>query len=164
MMSRFAKYGLVLALVVVVLDLASKAWMMALLQARGGMVDLLPVFKLVEVWNRGMSFGLFSDSGAKWALVGLALAISAGIVWWLRTAGSWRQAMALGLVLGGAIGNVIDRLRFGAVYDFLYFHVGDWYWPAFNLADSAITVGVALLVWDSLFEHGESPKKSLKAR
>ena len=94
----------------------------------------------------------------------LALAISVGIVWWLRAANGWRQGAALGLVLGGAIGNVIDRLRFGAVYDFLYFHVGDWYWPAFNLADSAITVGVVLLVWDSLFEQGESPKKSLKAR
>lgn len=163
-MSRFAKYGLFLALVILVLDLATKAWMMAFIPARGGMVDLLPVFKLVEVWNRGMSFGLFSDSGAKWVLIGLALAISAGIVWWLRAANGWRQGAALGLVLGGAIGNVLDRLRFGAVYDFLYFHVGDWYWPAFNLADSAITVGVVLLVWDSLFEQGESPKKSLKAR
>ncbi|MBL8705709.1 MAG: signal peptidase II [Rhodospirillales bacterium] len=163
-MTRHARYGLVLALVIVVLDLASKAWMMAFLGANGRWVEVLPFFKLAEVWNRGMSFGLFSDSGAKWVLIALALAISAGITWWLRAANGWRQGMALGLVLGGAVGNVIDRLRFGAVYDFLYFHLGDWYWPAFNLADSAITVGVVLLVWDSLFEQGESPKKTLKAR
>jgi signal peptidase II len=163
-MTRHARYGIVLALVIVVLDLVSKAWMMAFLDANGRWVEVLPFFKLAEVWNRGMSFGLFSDSGAKWVLIALALAISAGIVWWLRAANGWRQGAALGLVLGGAIGNVVDRLRFGAVYDFLYFHLGDWYWPAFNLADSAITVGVVLLVWDSLFEQGESPKKSLKAR
>jgi signal peptidase II len=163
-MTRHARYGLVLALVIVVLDLASKAWMMAFIQARGGMVDVLPVFKLVEVWNRGMSFGLFSDAGAKWVLIALAVAISAGVIWWLRAARDWRQGWALGLVLGGAVGNILDRLRFGAVYDFLYFHLGDWYWPAFNLADSAITIGVILLIWDSLFEQGESPGKSLKAR
>lgn len=163
-MTRYARSGLILALIVTAADAATKPLMMGLLEAQGGVIDVLPFLKLVEVWNRGMSFGLFSDADAKWVLIAVALLISAGVVWWLRAANGWRQGLALGLVLGGAIGNVIDRLRFGAVYDFVYFHLGDWYWPAFNLADSAITVGVVLLVWDSLFEQGESPKKSLKAR
>lgn len=163
-MTRHARYGLILAAVIAFADAACKPAMMRLLDANGGIIDVLPFFKLVEVWNRGMSFGLFSRFDAKWLLIALAAAISIGVIWWLKDANGWRQGLALGLVLGGAIGNVVDRLRFGAVYDFLYFHIRDWYWPAFNLADSAITVGVVLLVWDSLFEQGESPKKSLKAR
>jgi signal peptidase II len=128
------------------------------------MLEVAPFFKLVTVWNRGMSFGLFNDAQVSWALVLLALAISGALLWWLKGVNRILPALALGLVLGGAIGNVVDRLRFGAVYDFLYFHLGEWYWPAFNLADSAITVGVAALLWDGLSASRESPKKSAKAR
>lgn len=163
-MTRYGRWGFALALVVLVLDQLTKAGMMAFLRSQGRFVDVLPIFKLVEVWNRGMSFGLFNDAQASWVLIALALAISACLVWYLRGAARPLAAAALGLVLGGAIGNVVDRLRFGAVYDFLYFHLGEWYWPAFNLADSAITVGVVLLVWEGLFEQDESPKKSAKAR
>jgi len=162
-MTRPGKAGLGLALVILALDQLTKAGMMALLDGRR-VVDVLPVFKLVEVWNRGMSFGLFNDAQVSWLLILVALVISAGLLWWLRAVERALPALGLGLVLGGAIGNVVDRFRFGAVYDFLYFHLGEWYWPAFNLADSAITVGVVLLLWDGLFEQRESPKKSAKVR
>lgn len=110
-------------------------------------------FNLVMVWNRGVSFGLFAgDSDAmRWILTALALSISAGLVVWLARTPSRFVAVSVGLILGGAIGNAVDRMRFGAVADFIDLHVGGWHWPAFNLADSAITVGVVLLIADSLF-------------
>jgi signal peptidase II len=115
-------------------------------------VAVTPFFNLVLVWNRGVSFGMFNQASAAgpWILTGLALAITAGLLWWLRHAQGRVAITALGLVIGGAIGNVIDRLRFGAVVDFLDFHVAGWHWPAFNVADSAICVGAALLLLDGL--------------
>lgn len=118
-----------------------------------GTADPLPVtsfFNLVMVWNHGISFGMFA-SGTPWFLIIAALAISAGFGVWLTRVFNWPQAIALGLVIGGAAGNVIDRFRFGAVADFLDFHAYGWHYPAFNVADSAITIGIALLVIDGLF-------------
>ncbi|MCC6470823.1 MAG: signal peptidase II [Alphaproteobacteria bacterium] len=163
-MTRLARLGLGLAALILVADQLTKAWMMGLLQGAGRAVEVTGFFKLVTVWNRGMSFGLFNDAQASWALIALALAISGILLWWLKGTTRALPGLAIGLVLGGALGNVVDRLRFGAVFDFLYFHIGEWYWPAFNLADSAITVGVALLLLDGLSESRESPKNSAKAR
>lgn len=163
-MTRHARLGLALAAAILAADQITKAGMMALLEDGRRAIEVTGFFKLVTVWNRGMSFGLFNDAQVSWALVLLALAISAVLLWWLRGVNRVLSALGLGLVLGGAIGNVVDRLRHGAVYDFLYFHLGEWYWPAFNLADSAISVGVALLLWDGLSEGRESPKNSAKAR
>ena len=105
-------------------------------------------FKLVMVWNYGISFGMLAHPGTyvPWFLKGVALVIS-GVVAWLayKSAYRWEQ-VAYGLIIGGALGNVIDRVRFGAVADFFYFHIGEHYWPAFNIADAAIFCGVALLV------------------
>ena len=152
-----------MAALVVALDQISKWWMVGLLLPRGGRpVEIAPFFNLVEVWNRGMSFGLFNAAQMPWAFVAVALAISALLVWWLGRAGRAWQALSIGLVLGGALGNVVDRVRFGAVFDFLDFHAAGWHWPAFNLADSAISVGVCLLLLDGLFEARESPKKASK--
>jgi signal peptidase II len=92
-----------------------------------------------------------------WVLVLFALGISAALAIWLKNANERLLAAGLGLVIGGAVGNVIDRIRFGAVVDFLDFHWGDFHWPAFNLADSAITVGVVLLVLDALKTRPSSP-------
>ncbi len=155
--------GLVIAAVVVVLDQATKYAVFAWI--RPAVMDGLEItgfFNLVRVWNQGVSFGLFA-SGSPWTpvlLSGLALAVSGALVWWLRRADSPRLVWALGLIIGGALGNAIDRSLYGAVMDFLDFHWAGYHWPAFNIADSAISVGAALLVWDALSGDGKSPKTS----
>ena len=146
------RFGLVVAAAVVALDQATKHYFHNLLVVEGRhVIEVTWFFNLVTVWNTGISFGLFSSAAAAIALVGMAMAIVAGLLIWLVRVDAQGLALALGMVIGGACGNVIDRLRFGAVFDFLDFHVLGWHWPAFNVADSAITVGVALLVADALF-------------
>ncbi len=110
-------------------------------------------FNLVLVWNTGISFGLFNtgQETTRWILIGLTGAISVALAIWLTRAHRPFIAFAVAAVLGGAIGNLLDRLIFGAVVDFLDFHVAGFHWPAFNLADSAIVLGVAALVIDSIF-------------
>jgi signal peptidase II len=122
-------------------------------------VELLPFFNLSMVWNEGISFGLFHGSGI-WILVGLSLIITVLFSVWMTRAQSWFQIVALALVIGGAIGNVIDRLRFGAVADFFDFHVFGWHYPAFNIADCGIVVGIALLVFDGIVLEPKRAKKS----
>ena len=124
-------------------------------------MTVLPFFNLVTVWNYGVSFGMFNTGVAAtaWIFSALALAISGALTVWLAKADRVLLTASLGLIIGGAIGNVVDRIRFGAVFDFLDFHAFGWHWPAFNVADSAITVGVAVLFVDSLFgDDGESKK------
>ena len=165
------RLGLPVALLVVALDQLSKWWVVEKLFRPEGMtetpfytpmrISLAPVFDLVMAWNRGVSFGILNQPGA-WN--GLALSAAAAVivvllVGWMSKAPNRLVALALGLVVGGAIGNVIDRLRYGAVADFLDFHLQLWHWPAFNLADSGITVGAVILVLDSLFTRRTSSKK-----
>jgi signal peptidase II len=106
---------------------------------------------LVLTCNAGVSFGLFNRTGVNSLIFSLfaALIIVVLLIWLARVRATF-LALAIGLVIGGAVGNVVDRLRFGAVIDFLYFHVGSWYWPAFNLADSAICLGVAAMLLDGM--------------
>ena len=138
--------------VVVVLDQLSKQLMQAVLLP-GQTVRVTPFFDLVLVFNPGAAFS-FLSSAPGWQrelFIGIALVASAVIVYLMRKhAGDRLFSFGLALILGGALGNVVDRLHLGAVVDFLYFHVAQYYWPAFNLADSAITCGAALLIWDSL--------------
>lgn len=122
-------------------------------------VELLPFFNLTMVWNEGISFGLFHGSGV-WILVGLSLIITVLFSVWLTRSQSWFQAVALALVIGGAIGNVLDRLRFGAVADFFDFHVLGWHYPAFNIADCGIVVGIAFLVIDGIFFEPKREKQT----
>lgn len=112
-------------------------------------VELLPFFNLVMVWNEGVSFGLMQMQ-TPYILISLALVISLFFAGWLLKAQTWFQAIALAMVIGGALGNVIDRLRLGAVADFLDFHAFGLHYPAFNVADSCITLGIAFLVFDGL--------------
>ncbi len=109
-------------------------------------------FDLVLTCNRGMSFGLFNAGpGLSVPLFSIAaVAIVAILLFWLSRVKSELLSSAIGLIIGGALGNVIDRLRFGGVVDFLYFHLGSWYWPAFNVADSAICIGVAIMLFEGL--------------
>jgi signal peptidase II len=125
----------------------------------GTSIELLPFFNLTMVWNEGISFGMFQGSGV-WILVSLSLAITVIFSIWLTRAQGWLQAISLALVIGGAVGNVLDRLRFGAVADFFDFHVMGWHYPAFNIADCAIVVGIALLVLDGIFFE---PKRAKQA-
>jgi signal peptidase II len=145
--------GLLVALAVLVADQATKWAVLALLDLSAGPITVTPYFNLVLVWNPGVSFGMFGGLGAyaPWALTGVALAVVAFLLAWLRRAQDALTAASLGLVIGGALGNVIDRIRYGAVIDFLDFHYAGYHWPAFNVADAAICVGAGLLLVGGLF-------------
>ena len=137
---------------VIVLDHLSKWWVSSTLGFQET-VPVLPFFSVVLVHNHGAAFSFLADAGGwqRWLFIGIGLVATVIIVRLLKThAHEPRMALALALVLGGALGNVIDRALLGYVVDFLYFHYRDFAWPAFNVADSAISVGAALLVWDSL--------------
>ena len=143
--------GPVLALGVLALDQVTK-W-----AALNGLdpyepVVVAPFFNLVLVWNRGVSFGMFAGAGASgpWLLTALAAAIGAFLIVWLYRETRAVTRLALWLVLAGAVGNLVDRVRFGAVVDFLDFHALGYHWPAFNVADSAIVIGAGLILLDSL--------------
>lgn len=146
---------LALAALLAALDQLSKFAIQRLLAADGNL-ELAPFFNLVLVHNRGAAFSLLA-SAAGWQrelFIAIALIASAWIVYLLRKYPQQTLfCFALSLILGGAIGNVIDRVLFGAVIDFLDFHVAGYHWPAFNVADSAITCGAVLLVWESLRPH-----------
>ncbi|MBI1988606.1 MAG: lipoprotein signal peptidase [Betaproteobacteria bacterium] len=141
---------LALAALVTALDQLSKVAIARILTV-GGNIEIAPFFNLVLVRNRGAAFSLFS-SASGWQrefFIAIAVIASVWVVYLLRR--HPRESLfclALSLILGGAIGNVIDRVLFGAVIDFLDFHVAGYHWPAFNVADSAITCGAALLIWD----------------
>ena len=156
------RIGLPIAAAIVLLDQLSKWWIRVVVMDSPRDIEVTPFFKLVLTFNPGISFSLFragSPAGA-WVLAALAAAIATGLIIWLGRAERRWLAVALGFIIGGALGNIVDRLRFHAVVDFLYFHAGPYYFPAFNLADSAITLGVALLVIDGLFGRPESAKKA----
>ena len=152
-------FGLLLAVITVVLDQFTKALVLASLEPYQA-VEWAPFLSCVLVFNTGISFGLFAGETAllRWVLIGLALAVSVLLTSWLYKEKRLRVASALGLILGGAIGNVVDRIFRHAVVDFLDLHIGGWHWPAFNLADSAITVGVVLYVFTSLRDQLRSSK------
>src|SRR5437588_9328333 len=149
--------GLAVAALAALLDQVSKLWVLQYFGASGCVSRMMPVtsfFDLVLTCNRGVSFGFFNQPGQPalgfWIFSVLAALVVIALVVWLFRVRSPLLDVTIGLVIGGAIGNVIDRLRLGAVVVFLYFHVGSWYWPAFNLADSAICLGVAAMLLDGL--------------
>jgi signal peptidase II len=141
-----------LAALVVILDQLTKYLVRSTFSLHES-IEVTPFFNLVFVFNRGAAFSFLSDASG-WQrifFIALALAASLWIVWLLRKhASQVLFCLALSLILGGAIGNVIDRLVFGAVVDFLDFHLRGYHWPVFNAADSAISCGAALLVWEAL--------------
>jgi lipoprotein signal peptidase len=151
--NRLTLLGLLAALVVLAADQVSKWWVLDVIRLPElGQIVLLPVLNLTMVWNRGVTFGLLTGFGS-WSyllLAAVALGVVVALVVWLRRAESRLVAVALGAIVGGAVSNVIDRLRFGAVVDFIHAHIGAWSWYVFNLADAAIVCGVAALVIDSL--------------
>jgi lipoprotein signal peptidase len=148
--------GFALALIVLAADQASKYWVLHGLHLQDGhFLALLPVLNFVLVWNHGVTFGMFNGPGAfNWivlALIALAVVTFLG-VWLWRTAKLF-NILAIGAIMGGAIGNVIDRLRFGAVVDFIQPHLGAYYYYVFNVGDSAIVCGVIALMAESLLRR-----------
>jgi signal peptidase II len=149
------------ALLIVILDQVSKIWILETFAGPGARaVPVTGFFNLVLVWNHGMSFGLFNDGATANAVIFslLAAAIVVGLLIWLWRAPNLLVGGAIGLVVGGAVGNVVDRLRLGAVVDFLDVHAGLWHWPSFNVADSAICVGVGLMLIDGLLGRRDGYK------
>jgi signal peptidase II len=140
------------AVIVILFDQLTKI-AVAKVFAYGSSHVIAPFFNLVLVYNRGAAFSFLAMAGGwqRWAFTALGVAAAVLICYLLKRHGNQKMfCAALALIMGGAIGNVIDRLLYGHVIDFLDFHVGTWHWPAFNLADSAITIGAALLVFDEL--------------
>ncbi len=155
MPTRAVAGWLALAAGVALLDQVSK-YAISYILVYGRDITVTPFFKLVLVYNPGAAFS-FLASASGWQrefFIGVAVVASVWITYLLvRHTGERLFCFALAMILGGAIGNVIDRVRLGAVVDFLYFHAGGWSFPAFNLADSAITCGAALLIWDGWFRR-----------
>lgn len=153
--------GLLLAAGILIADQATKFWILGLLAQHPFGIEVTSFFNLTMVWNRGVSFGLFNSPDAasyqRWGLTALAFGAAGGLFIWL-----WREprlilAMGVGMIAGGAVGNAIDRILYGAVADFFDFHLGGWHWPAFNIADAAIVLGVAVLLYDSLRDGAKTP-------
>ena len=144
--------GFLVGALTLAVDQANKLWLMNVYDiAAHAPVRLAPVLDVVFAKNPGISYSLLPahSPGARWALVAFTLAATLGIGVWLWRTPTRLPALGLGLVLGGALGNAIDRFAYGWVADFYYFHVGEFHWYVFNLADVAIVVGVALLLVDS---------------
>jgi len=160
-LSRALLPGLGIAAVIVFLDQISKWYVVEVLMNPPRTIEITPFFNLVMGWNRGVSFGLFNTDSpvTVWLLPAVAGVIVVVLVVWLSRVDRLLLGVALGSIVGGAIGNIIDRLRFGAVADFLDVHAMGYHWPAFNVADTMITVGAAVLIFDSLFVRVQPGKK-----
>ena len=151
---------LTVAFLALVLDQMSKFWIDTRMVPHAEPVAVVDHFNLVKVWNTGVSFSMFNGYGdlGSFILCGVALVISAFLLYWMYHENSRIKIISLGLIIGGALGNVVDRLHFGAVMDFLDFYYQDYHWPAFNLADSFICVGAFLLI---VLEINDGRKKGL---
>jgi signal peptidase II len=160
----FVPLGLVTALLAAALDQAVKLWLIFVYQLGSKPVRLAPFLDLTLTWNTGISYGWFQQEGpfGQWALLAFK-AVAVALLWiWLARATSRLTAVAIGLIIGGAIGNAVDRLAYGAVADFVFFHINtatwNFNWYVFNLADSAIVAGVIGLLYESVF-----PDRAAKA-
>ncbi|MDX2028015.1 MAG: signal peptidase II [Alphaproteobacteria bacterium] len=150
---RHVNIATYLIALVLVCDQMTKWWILNEVMRPPQIVPINSFFNLVLVWNKGVTFGLLNQYAPDimpWILTGTAILITGLLTRWLLRTSSTTVALGLGAVIGGAVGNIIDRLRHGAVVDFLDFHFRTYHWPAFNVADSAIVIGVSLLLLDSL--------------
>jgi len=153
--------GLGIALVIVLFDQLSKYFMLNQVLGEHIVIEVTPFFNWVRAWNTGVSFSMFNNYGH---LGTIMLSVVAGVIIvaliiWLKSEHNRLAQIALGMIIGGAIGNVIDRIRLGAVFDFLDFHIAENHWPAFNLADSFICVGAIILIVQSIFTKKEENQK-----
>ncbi len=156
--SKAQQVALWLAAVIFVADRASKYWIVEIYDlAEKGSVEILPFFNLTMVWNYGVSMGMLeatSDVG-RYALIALTTAVALMVLFWLKKEQLKHNIIAYGMIIGGAIGNIWDRFDYGAVADFIHLHAAGYSFYVFNVADAAISLGVAILLWDALL----SPQK-----
>jgi len=156
---KMFKFGLVVAIIAVSLDQINKWYMLDIVDMMSGQtIHYNDYLDIVMVWNQGISFGLFQNEYSQYIFSALSSVIIIILLIWLKKADRQFMAIAIGFIIGGAIGNIIDRTTYGAVADFYYFHLGDYYWPAFNIADSTIFIGAAMLIIDSLFLHDHNKR------
>lgn len=156
--SRQWYWGVSILGLVLLLDQFSKYYVLNILHLpQKGSIAVIPFFNFTMVWNKAITFGMLGQLGSWGAIVFsvLAAVIAIGLFIWMIKAHKLWVMMSLGAIVGGALGNIIDRLRFGAVIDFIHFHVAGWSWYVFNVADSAIVCGVILLLMDAFFGWGE---------
>ena len=155
---RHFGFGLLGSSLVLVLDQASKSFMIELLTSPPRIIPVTPFFNLALGFNRGVSFGLLNDLGPWGPIVlsSMAVVIVGFLLVWLWKAERAIDGAAISLIIGGALGNLLDRIRVGAVTDFLDFYVGAYHWPAFNLADTGIFIGAGLLVFQSFRTVGKT--------
>lgn len=162
-LARPARTSLLIAAAIFVVDQAIKLWALFVFDlASQGRVPVLPVFDLVLIWNRGISYGLLqqdSDLG-RWALVALHVVASVAITIWIAREQQKISSIGLALILGGAVGNGLDRILYGAVVDYALLHWGPVTWYVFNLADAAIVAGVGLLLYGALRGSGSATEAS----
>jgi signal peptidase II len=148
------KLGLLLATLIFAFDQLSKFWILRIVNLdERGPVTITPFMDLVMAWNRGISYGLLATN-AQGVLIVLSLVVSLFLVSWLAQVKHPLHAGAIGIIIGGAIGNALDRFLHGAVADFVLLHWGNWNWYVFNVADIAIVAGVAMLLYDGLLSGG----------
>lgn len=161
---RYFRQGLLAAAILIAVDQLSKWWILEVFNLpEKQSVLLLPFFSLTMVWNKGISMGLpLGESLGKWGIIVLTGGITVWLVIWLRRSARLFEAAALTLIIGGAVGNVIDRFIHGAVVDFIHLHAYGYSFYVFNVADSAISIGVVMLLIDSLRDGDKSPKKVAK--
>jgi signal peptidase II len=148
-----SRFGFAIAMAALIADQATKLLVLRVLDLRPGEAMVItPFLDLVLTFNRGISYGLFpqEDEFGRWFLVALKLAAAALFAYWIARTSSRLVAAALGLLIGGALGNALDRASYGAVVDFISFHAFGWHWYVFNLADSTIVAGVVGLLYDAL--------------
>ena len=145
------RIGLPLAGGIIVIDQATKFWALDALFSPPRRIEVIEILNFTPVWNRGVSFGLLANDSpyGPWLLGGFAVIVSIALTVWLAKAETRSLVFGLGAIVGGAIGNAIDRALHGAVVDFIDFHWDTLHWPAFNIADTAITIGVGLILLDA---------------
>ncbi|MEE1610443.1 signal peptidase II [Microvirga sp. CF3016] len=153
--------GFSAALITLLLDQATKLYTLFIYDLPvKEPVAFAPFVNLIVVWNRGISYGLLQQNSelGRWGLIVISVLAAIGLSLWIRRTSAKLLAVSLGLIAGGAIGNVIDRLAYGAVFDFIQIHVGSWSWYVFNVADAAIVAGVVGLLYDSFVLEGRRAK------
>lgn len=151
-MRAWHAYGLAAAIFLA--DQLSKYWVIYGLELESrGSVGFLPFWSWTWVENRGVSMGMLQADGdlGRWLLVALTAAIAAAVAYWINSERDWQDLIAMGLILGGALGNIVDRIRLGYVVDFVHLHVSSWSFYVFNVADAAITIGVILMLLRAFF-------------
>ncbi len=146
------KYGTISIILTIILDQLVKIGLLNIWMNPPKLIPVTPFFNIILTFNTGVSFGLFSSSEQirLWMLISLTSLITIVLFFWMLREKNLITIIALGLIIGGAIGNIIDRLNYGAVVDYIQLYIGQYYWPAFNIADTAICIGAGLIILESL--------------